>query len=79
MFCPNNFHEEALKQIGRYLKLTRDHGLILNPNRELFKIDSYPDAYFSSMYGHDKPTDLACVNSCTGYVIIFLYCPVLWI
>ena len=33
MFCPNNFHGKALKRIGRYLKLTRYFGLILNPNR----------------------------------------------
>ena len=46
MFCPNNLHEESLKQIGQYLKLTWDCGLIMNPNRELFNIDGYPDADF---------------------------------
>ena len=65
IFCPKHYIEEALKQISRYLKLTRDRGLILNPNRELFKIDGYPDAYFSGMYVHEKPTDPACVKSCT--------------
>ena len=71
-------HEEYLKQNGRYLKLTCDRGLILNPNRELFNIDIYPDAYFSGMYGHENPTDTACVKSRTGYVIAFSYCPVIW-
>ena len=71
MFCPKHLHEEALKKIGRYLKLNRDSGLILNPNRGLFKIDSYPDAYFASMYGHEKPTDTACVKSRIVYVITF--------
>jgi hypothetical protein len=31
MFCPKRSHEEALKRIGRYLKATRERGLILNP------------------------------------------------
>ena len=52
MFCPKHFHEEALKRIGPYLKLTRDHGLILNHNRELFNIDSYLDTDLSGMYVH---------------------------
>ena len=71
MFCPNHFHEEALKRIGWYLKLTQDHGLILNPNRGLFNIYSYPDADFSVMYGHDNSIDPACVKSRTSYVIPF--------
>ena len=33
MFCPKHSYEEALKRIGRYLKLTRYCRLILNLNR----------------------------------------------
>ncbi len=29
MFCPKKSHEEALKRIGRYLKATCNHGLII--------------------------------------------------
>ena len=58
--------------------MTWDCGLILNPNRELLKIDSYPDAYFSGMYVNDKPTDPYCLKNFTGYVITFSYFPVLW-
>ena len=71
MFCPNHFHEEALKRILWYLKLTQDHGLILNPNRGLFNIDSYPGADFAGMYGHENLNGPACVNSRTSYVIPF--------
>ena len=46
IFCLNYLHEEYLKKIGPYLKLTRDHELILNTNKEIFNIDSYSDAYF---------------------------------
>ena len=31
------------------------------------------------MYGHDKPTEPACVNIHTGFIITFSDCPVLWV
>ena len=71
MFCSKHSHGEVLKLIGRYLKLTRDCGLILNPNRDLFKIYGYPDADFSGIYGNENPTYPSCVKSCTGYVTTF--------
>ena len=78
MFCPKHSHETALKRIGRYLKATRDRGLILNPNSDVCKLDCYPDADFAGMYGHEIPTDPACVKSRTGFVITFADCPVYW-
>ena len=39
MFCPNNYHETALKLIVRYLKATRGRGLILNPSSDVCKLD----------------------------------------
>ena len=78
MFCPKKSHENALKRIGRYLKATRDQGLILNPSDKL-SIDSYPDADFAGMYGHEEITDPSCVKSRTGFVINVANCPVLWI
>jgi hypothetical protein len=67
----------ALKRIGRYLKATRDRGLVLNPSKEL-KIDCYPDADFAGMYGHEDSRDPSCVKSRTGFVITVANCPVLW-
>ena len=78
MFCPKHIHEEALKRIGRYLKATRNRGLILNPSADKLKIDCYPDADFAVMYGHEKATDPANVKSRTGYVINVADCPVYW-
>ena len=51
---------------------------MLNPNRELCRIYSHPDAYFSEIYGHEKPNDTACVKIRTGYVVTFSDCTVLW-
>jgi hypothetical protein len=78
MFSHKRSHELALKRIGRYLKATRDKGMILNPSKELYKLDAYPDADFCGLFGHEKPTDPTCVKSRTGYVINFADCPVLW-
>ena len=77
MFCPKRSHELALKRIGRYLKATRDHGLVLNPSK-LLKVDCYPDADFAGLYGHENPSDPSCVKSRTGFVITVANCPVLW-
>ncbi|KAL7465925.1 hypothetical protein ACHAXS_006230 [Conticribra weissflogii] len=78
MFCPKRSHEEALKRLGRYLKATRDRGLILDPQGSILKIDNYPDADFAGMFGYEKPTDPASAKSRTGYVITVAACPVLW-
>lgn len=78
-------HEEALKRIGRYLKTTRDMGLILKPvcdqdgGADVLQIDSYPDADFAGMYGHESPDDPASVKSRTGFIITVAKCPVLWL
>jgi hypothetical protein len=82
MFCPKRSHEEALKRIGRYLKATRDRGLIINPKlgdlKQGLKVDAYPDADFAGLYGHEKPSDPTCVKSRTGYCITVADCPVVW-
>ena len=78
MFSPKLLHEKALKRIGRYLKATRGRGLVLNPSSSTLKIDSYPDAGFAGMYGHESYDDPACVKSQTGYVINVADCPVMW-
>jgi hypothetical protein len=78
MFAPKASHEKALKRIGRYLKATRDKGLILTPSTDTLKIDCYPDADFAGMYGHERNNDPACAKSRTGYVITVADCPVHW-
>ena len=78
IFAPKLVHEVALKRIGRYLKATRDKGLILNPSGTL-KIDAYPDADFDGLYGYLKITDPACVKSRTGFLITASDCPMVWV
>jgi hypothetical protein len=78
MFAPKLVHEQALKRIGRYLKATRDKGLVLNPSGNL-KVNAYPDADFAGMYGYLKITDPACVKSRTGFLITVSDCPMAWV
>ncbi len=74
---PKQSHEDALKQIGCYLKETLKKGLIGNPSKTL-NIDCYPDADFSGLWTRDNKHNPHCVHSRIGYVICLSNCPVLW-
>ena len=50
----------------------------MNPNSDVCNLDCYPDADFSGMYGHELPTDPACVKSRTGFFITFDDFPFYW-
>ena len=65
MFNPKCYHEFSLKILTSYLNQTKDCGLALNPDSDVYKVDVYPDADFSGIYVHEKPTDLARVKSRT--------------
>ncbi len=78
IFCPKQSHELSLKCIGRYLKQTLEHRMVINPSTDICKIDSYPDADFAGMYRHKKPVDPSCVKGCTGFVITFTDVLILW-
>ncbi|KAL7454542.1 hypothetical protein ACHAXS_000334, partial [Conticribra weissflogii] len=53
MFCPKLVHKDTLKQIDHCLKATSDEGLIMRHSENLLEIDSFPDANFAGMYGHE--------------------------
>ena len=74
---PKQSHQDALKQIGHYLKGTLKQGLIMNPSDTL-KIDCYPDADFAGLWTCNDKQDPNCVRSRTGYIICLSNCPVLW-
>jgi len=59
------------------LNATREKGLILNHSEEL-SVDTYPDADFTGLYGHQKPTDPSCAKYRTGFIINVANCPMLW-
>ena len=76
-FKPTRRHELALVRIGRYLKGTKDEGLIMCPSLEP-SVECFPDADFAGLYGHEDSQDPHCARSRTGYVILAFGCPVVW-
>ena len=75
---PKRSHEKAILHICRYLKGTKEKGLILNPTKSL-SLECYADADFAGLYGVEDNQDPICVKSRTGYVITFANCPLLFV
>ena len=71
-------HETTLKGIFRYIKGTKDNGLVFNPSKKLV-LDCYADADFAVLWGHENTQDPICARSRTGFVVTFSNCPLLWV
>ena len=76
-FNPKKIHGEYLKRIGRYLKGTKDKGLII-PHPANLDINRYVDADFAGLWNVEDRHDPHCVKSSTGFVIFVGSCPVIW-
>jgi len=74
---PKMSHEKAVKRIVRYLKRTRDKGLILHVDKSK-GIECYVDADFAGGYRKEDPSNPRDCLSRTGYVIKFAGCPIVW-
>jgi hypothetical protein len=74
---PKQSHATALKGIIRYLKRTRDQGMILKPTGNL-DLELYVDADFCGMFGHEVPSNPDSARSRTGYVILLSGFPLIW-
>jgi hypothetical protein len=76
---PRRSHKIALKCIRRYMKGTKEQGLVLKPDDAL-KIKLFVDADFAGLHGLEKPEDPTSVKRCTGFVICIAKCPVtIWV
>ena len=49
----------------------------MNHSSDIQKVDTYLVADFTGMYGYEKPNDLACTKSCSGFIVTFADFPVL--
>jgi hypothetical protein len=67
-----------VKRIVRYLKVTRDQGLIIKPDATK-GVQCYIDADFVGGYSAETSGDPVSVFSRSGYVIFYLDCPVIWV
>ena len=76
--APRNSHAVAVRRILRYLKKTKDKGIILNPD-STHRVDCYVDADFAGLFSVEDPTTSISVKSRTGYVVLYKNSPILWV
>jgi Reverse transcriptase (RNA-dependent DNA polymerase) len=78
-FCadPKYQHGQAVKWIGRYLKGTKEQGMIFRPTDD--KLDLYVDSDWSGNWDRSiAATDASTARSRHGYVLKFCGCPIFW-
>ena len=74
---PKAEHGQAVKQIGRYLKGTKDKGIILKPKGN--NLDLFVDADFAGNWDQEiAAEDPATSLSRHGYVLKYHGVPILW-
>ena len=67
-----------MKRICRYLQVTKDKGVFLNPPKKLV-VDCYSYAHFAGLWGHQNTQDIICYISTTGFVVTFSNFTLLWV
>jgi hypothetical protein len=75
--CPRRSHEQALKRIARYLKGTRERGIVVRPSQDL-SLDLFADADFAGLWNVEPPDEPISVKSRTGYIVTLGGTPVVW-
>jgi hypothetical protein len=75
--CPRRSHEQALKRIARYLKATRERGMLIAPTIDL-SLDLYADADFAGLWNSESRDDPVSVKSRSGYLVTLGGTPVIW-
>jgi histone deacetylase 1/2 len=74
---PKMSHAESVKNIIRYLKGTREMGIILSPREQ--SMECYADASFGGEWNRSTAAhDVSTAKSRTGYVLTYCGCPVTW-
>ena len=75
---PKLCHERVVKYIARYLKGTKERGIISKPDKSQ-GIKCFVDADFAGGFTKNTANDPVSVFSQTGYVIYYFGCPIIWI
>eukprot|EP00957_Ditylum_brightwellii_P103847 7910864-Ditylum_brightwellii.AAC.1 len=71
------FHEHAHHWIVKYLITTSDRGIIYDPNPNL-GIQCYVGTDFAGSWSKADADSPENIILCTGFVIMYTGCPVLW-
>ena len=78
-FCidPSLEHEQAVKQVCRYLLRTKDKGLHFRPDKSR-GLECYVDADWAGTWKKRSALDPMSAHSRTGFIILYMGCPILW-
>ena len=74
---PKECHGKAIRWLARYLKATRDKGLILRPNPSR-NLEVFVDADFSGNWDQNDSNNRDTARSRHGYIVTYMGCPVIW-
>ena len=74
---PKECHAKAIRWLARYLRATRDKGLIMKPDASQ-GLNVFVDADFSGNWEQGDSTNRDTARSRHGYIICFMGCPVIW-
>jgi hypothetical protein len=74
---PKLSHERAVHRIARYLKATKNKGIIYDP-KSVKGVECYVNADFAGGWDKADSGNPEAVLSRTGYVLMYANCPVLW-
>ena len=75
---PKASHAKAVRWLARYLKATRDKGLLIKPSPN-HGLEVFVDADFSGNWDPKSPEkDKDTARSRHGYIITYEKCPVIW-
>ena len=75
---PMRSHEEAVKRTGRYLKRTKDEGIIFKFDANK-GIEAHVDADFAGSWFNFNSHEMTSALSRTGYAIKIANCPACWV
>jgi len=70
-------YQHAILRICCFLKATEDKGLSFKPIQQL-TLGCYIDADSAGLYNVEHQSDLVCIKSWTGFVLMLGNCPLLW-
>ena len=70
--------QKLSKQIGRYLKVTHDKGLVFSWTSD-FNLDCFVDEDFEGLYHYEDYQDPVSVKSKTVYFTLLSGCTVVWV
>ena len=73
---PKDSYATGIKRIIRYLKGTRTKDMKIQPTGK-HDVHCFVDVDFGGLWRSEDNQDPVCVNSRTGFVLLFMGCPLL--